>query len=87
MASIVVTFCYLARKKNRHLSNPIWNVTESLQMLISFVFLLSGRCLDKQYQIPILVSETGISSKRTTELEEEISAILDAKRSEGNQGK
>jgi len=33
------------------------------------------------------VSETGISSKRTTELEEEIAAILDAKRSEGNQGK
>ena len=56
-------------------------------MLISFVFLLSGRCLDKQYQIPILVSETGISSKKTTELEEEISVILDVKRSEGNQGK
>ena len=52
-----------------------------------FCFLLSGRCLDKQYQIPILVGETGISSKRTTELEEEISAILDARRSEGNQGK
>jgi len=33
------------------------------------------------------VSETGISSKRTTELEEDIAAILDAKRSEGNQGK
>lgn len=59
---------------------------KSLQISINIVFL-SGRCLDKQYQIPILVSETGISSKRTTELEEEISAILDAKRSEGNQGK
>lgn len=60
---------------------------KSLQISINIVFLLSGRCLDKQYQIPILVSETGISSKRITELEEEISAILDAKRSEVNQGK
>ncbi|KAL9969518.1 hypothetical protein ACROYT_G021740 [Oculina patagonica] len=42
------------------------------------------RCLEKQYQIPVLVSETGISSKRTFELEEEIGAILDAKRSDGN---
>ncbi|KAJ7382694.1 hypothetical protein OS493_033486 [Desmophyllum pertusum] len=38
------------------------------------------RCgLETQYQIPVLVSETGISSTRSTALEKEIGAILDAK--------
>lgn len=44
------------------------------------------RCLEKQYQIPILVSETGISDKRRTELEQEIGTILDTKVADGNTG-
>ncbi|KAJ7391373.1 hypothetical protein OS493_018416 [Desmophyllum pertusum] len=42
------------------------------------------RCLETQYQIPVLVSETGISSTRSTVLEEEIGTTLDAKRNDGN---
>ena len=44
---------------------------------------LIGRCLGKQYQIPILVSEAEISEKRKVELEEEIGATLDAKTKDG----
>ena len=44
------------------------------------------RCLEKQYQIPILVGETGISEQRRRELEREIGTILDTKVADGNTG-
>ena len=45
-----------------------------------------GRCVGMQQRIPVLVNEPQISPQRKKELEEEIGAILDANRNDGNKG-
>lgn len=51
------------------------------------LFFFFGRCLGTQYQIPVLVNESEISSPRKIELEKEIVTVLEANRNDANKSK